>query len=183
MDIGQEISQIRKAYVPSQRIKKRSEYEKKARDIIQKNLSTLSWEKLYSAISLIDSDFWKEEEIDGRFFPLFGKPNRNRISTNDIGQIRNLLYTIFVKEDLRKIDEQISRLNGMGYGSASLLFYIKDKSRYNVFLRVTTKGIRAIYPEEARSLRYSGTTTVSWSLLNSSGCSMCILMTFFGWPK
>ena len=70
MDVEKEIYQIRNDYVSSERIRKRSECEKIARDLLSpESISKLSWNTLDTVISLIDSDFWKEEEIGGRFFP------------------------------------------------------------------------------------------------------------------
>ena len=37
---------------------------------------------LEDIILLLDSDYWFGEEIDGRFFPLFSKPNINNIFKN-----------------------------------------------------------------------------------------------------
>lgn len=167
MDVEKEISQIRNDYVSSERIRKRSEYEKSARGLLSpRDISNLSWDTLDNVISLIDSDFWKREEVGGRFFPLFSKPNRNRIHTNDIEKIKEFLLSIFKDDDLAKIDEKISKLTGIGYGFASLLFYINDKARYNVFLRVTAKGIRAAYPGKAKTLKYGSPFDRNYRLFN-----------------
>lgn len=166
MNIAEQISQIRDSRIPAERIKKRAEYENEAKNLLLSKMPTLSWDSFDSVISLIDSDFWHGEEVNGRFYPLFCIPNRNRIKTNDPRHLKEFLVTIFDKDDIESIDEAISDLNGIFYGAASVFFYIKDSDRYNVFLKVTVRGLKAIYPEEARELAFESPFKKNYSLFN-----------------
>ena len=166
LDIARQISQIRDSIIPSDRVQKRAEYEDKAKNILLSKLTSLSWDSLDSIISLIDSDFWHGEVVDGRFYPLFCTPNRNKIKTNDLKHLKGFLINIFDKEDIKSIDELISDLNGIFYGATSVFFYIKDSARYNVFLKVTVRGLKVIYPQEAKELAYDRPFEKNYSLLN-----------------
>lgn len=166
MNVAQQIQQIRNSHIPTERIEKRAEYEKAAKKMLLSKISTLSWDSFDSAVSLIDTDFWHEEEVDGRFYPLFCTPNRNRIRTNSIGNLRELLVAIFEKEDVENIDKVISKLNGIFYGAVSVFFYIKDSRRYNIFLKVTVKGLKVVYPEEAKELAYETPFGKNYPLFN-----------------
>lgn len=166
MDIANQISRIRDSRISPERIRKRAYYEDKARTILTERRETgLSWKSLDVIISLIDSDFWQGEEFEGRFYPLFGKPNMNRIKNNGIKDLREFLATVEV-EDLAGIDEVISSLNGISYGAASVFFYVKNRNRYNVFLPVTVKGLKAVFPEKAKKLVYGRPFEVNYSLFN-----------------
>ena len=166
MDIPSLISQIRDSRIPPERIKKRAEYENKAIILLSSRIHNLSFDSFDSIISLIDTDFWQGEEVEGRFYPLFCKPNRNRIKTNDINELKKFLTAIIEKENIAKIDDQISSLNGISYGAASLFFYITDSKQYNVFLPVTVKGIKLVCPAEAKELTYGRPFAENYSLFN-----------------
>jgi len=172
LDTAKEISRIRNTRIPFKRISKRDEYERKAKSLLLEKIASLSWDVIDSVISLIDSDFWDREKIEGRFFPLFSKPNRNRIRTNTIRQLRRFLCTIIEDEDIGKIDDVISDLNGISYGAASLFFYIKDNNRFNVFLPATVKGLKTIYSEGAKDLIYARPFEKNYSLFNKLCASL-----------
>ena len=153
MNAAKEISRIKKDYIPSVRVLKRVEYEEQARKFLS-DISDISFDEFYTIISLIDSDYWKNEEVEGRFYPLFSKPNKNKIATNSLAQIRQLLIAAYQDENVSKVDTLVSDLSGMWYGSASLFFYIKNPDQYSVFLPVTVEGIKKIYPSESKNLHY-----------------------------
>lgn len=90
----------------------------------------------------------------GRFYPLFSQPNINKIESNNFERVDELVKTAFWDEDLTSVYLIVSDLRGMGYGSASLLFYLKNPKKYNVFLPVTVRGIKEIYPQESKKLNY-----------------------------
>jgi len=54
----------------------------------------------------------------------------------------------------------------MWYGSASLFFYVKNPDQYSVFLPVTVKGIKNIYPEKSKSLNYRRPFHKNYPLFN-----------------
>ena len=165
MNVAKEISRIKKDYIPSVRVLKRIEYEEQARKFLS-DISDISFDDFDTIISLIDSDYWKDEEVEGRFYPLFSKPNRNKIATNSLGQIRQLLIAAYQDEDISKVDTLVSDLSGMWYGSASLFFYIKNPDQYNVFLPVTVEGIKKIYPTESKNLHYRRPFHKNYPLFN-----------------
>jgi len=165
MNVAKEISRIKKDYIPSVRVLKRVEYEEQARKFFS-DISDISFDDFYAIISLIDSDYWKDEEVEGRFYPLFSKPNKNKIATNSLGQIRQLLKAAYQDEDMSKVDTLVSDLSGMWYGSASLFFYIKNPDRYSVFLPVTVEGIKKIYPTESKNLHYRRPFNKNYPLFN-----------------
>ena len=163
--VAEEISRIKNVYISTERVLKRTKYEEQARMILS-DISDISFDGFNTIISLIDSDYWEDEEVEGRFHPLFSKPNRNKIETNSLGQIRQLLKTAYQDEDINKVDTLVSDLRGMYYGSASLFFYIKNPNQYNVFLPVTVKGIKNIYPTESKNLHYRRPFHKNYPLFN-----------------
>ena len=165
MSIADEISRIRKEYIPSSRVAKRVEYEGQVRKYL-KTISNISFDDFENILSTIDSDYWKGEELEGRFHPLFGKPNRNKIVKNSLDKIRHFLKVTYNDEDVDNVDELMSEIKGMWYGSASLFFYVKDPDHYNVFLQVTVDGIKRIYTAESKNLHYRRPFHKNYSLFN-----------------
>jgi hypothetical protein len=165
LDTRKEISRIRDSYIPTERIKKRAQYEDEAKNLLVAKMPNLTWNLIDSVISTMDSDFWQGEQTDGRFYPLFGKPNRNRIKTNDLKHLEEFL-TAVIRKDISQIDVVISNLNGISYGATSLFFYIMDRDRYNVFIPITVKGLRIVYPEEAKGLVYNRPFEKNYLLFN-----------------
>jgi len=165
VNVAEKIFRIKVKYIPPVRVQMRIEYEEQTRKYLG-NISDISFEDFYTIISLIDSDYWEDEEIVGRFYPLFSKPNRNKIATNSIEQIRQLLKAAYQYEDPSKVDTLVSKLSGMWYGAASLFFYIKNPDQYSVFLPVTVKGIKNIYPTESKNLRYRRPFHKNYPLFN-----------------
>lgn len=165
MSVSEEITRIKENYLPTIRVEMREKYEEEVRAFLS-NIPDISFEDLDTIMSLMDSDYWEDEELEGRFYPLFSKPNRNKIFTNEIEQIRQLLVTTFQNENLENVDNIVSDISGMWYGSASLFFYIRNPSKYNVFLPVTVRGIKKIYPVESKSLRYSRPFDKNYLLFN-----------------
>lgn len=70
MNIAKEVSWIRGDYIPAIRVLKRADFEKQAKKLLI-NIPHISFDDFYAVISLIDSDYWEDEEIEGRFYPLF----------------------------------------------------------------------------------------------------------------
>lgn len=123
MNVAKEISRVKEDYIPSVRVLKRIKYEEQTRKLLS-NISDISFDDFDTIISLIDSDYWEDEEIEWRFYPLFSKPNRNKIATNSLEQIKQLLKAAYQNGDMSEVDTLVSDLSGMWYGSASLFFYI-----------------------------------------------------------
>ena len=71
LNIAKQIEQIRDSRILVERIQKRLEYENKAKRTLLTKLSILTWSSLDSILSIMDSDLWHGEEIEGRFYPLF----------------------------------------------------------------------------------------------------------------
>jgi hypothetical protein len=164
-EIIKEISEIRNGTITNERIKKRKKYEDIAKQYIINELPKLNMEKFEKFLSLLDSDFYNQQEIEGRFFPLFNIPNINRIKKNYVINIEKLIKLI-IDEDFDKIDECLSFLNGISYGFVSLLFYIFDSNKYNIFLNSTFKGINNLYPIDAKNLRYGKPFKNNYILFN-----------------
>jgi len=166
MNVAKEISRVKEDYIPSVRVLKRIKYEEQTRKLLS-NISDISFDDFDTIVSLIDSDYWEDEEIEGRFYPLFSKPNRNKIATNSLEQIKQLLKAAYQNGDMSEVDTLVSDLSGMWYGSASLFFYIKNPDQYSVFLPVTVKGIKNIYPTESKNLHYRRPFHKNYPLFNT----------------
>lgn len=161
------ISKIRSEYAPRERIELRTEYEKKANEKILESIDSLSWESFEEIISLINTDIWVGQISNSRFHPTFSIPNMNLMKSHDISEIKTLFVTAFVNEDASKIDEVVSNIKGINYAAASLLFYIKNSDRYNAFFPVTLRGLKLVYPEKTKELRYSKPFEENYKLFNS----------------
>lgn len=166
MDIATEISRIRDN-ISKEIIQKRAEYEEKAKNAILANMNSLTLDSFDSIMSLMNTDFYDGETHINRFYPLFSTPQRNMIRTNKIEELKAFIVTAFEKEDLARIDEARSHLYGIKYGAASLLLYIKDRDRYNVFIPSTVEGLRVAYPEKAQDILYEEPFDKNYSLFNS----------------
>lgn len=165
MRVAEEITRIKNEYIPSKRVQERIEYEDLARKLLSKD-SLVSFNDFESIIAIIDSDYWEDEQVMGRFYPLFSQPNMNKIRTNSLGKTSELLRATFRDEDVDKVDVIVPDLKGMWYGSASLFFYMKNPNEYSVFLPVTVKGIKKIYPKESKKLYYRRPFAKNYMLFN-----------------
>ena len=165
MNVAKEIARIRKEYIPSKRVLERTKYEDNARELLS-DISTISFDSFAIIINLIDSDYWEDEQVIGRFYPLYSQPNMNKIETNSLERIIKFLQATYQNEDMDKVDEIVPDLKGMWYGSSSLFFYIKNPNQYSVFLPVTVKGIKKIYPKESKNLYYRRPFLKNYKLFN-----------------
>jgi MoxR-like ATPase len=166
LELASEISKIRNN-ISKERIQTRAEYEEKAKNAILANMNTLTIDSLDSIMDLMNTDFYEGKTNTDRFYPLFSVPMRNMIRTNKIDELKAFIVTAFEKEDLSRIDEARFHLHGIKYGAASLLLYIKDRDRYNVFIPSTVKGLRIVYPEKANEILYEEPFDKNYSLFNS----------------
>jgi hypothetical protein len=121
LDIPSQISRIRDSYIPMERIMKRAEYEDKARSEILTNLNLLSQDSFELIFSLMNTDFWGGKIHTDRFGALSSVPMLNMIRKNDIEKLKIWIIAAYEKEDLTRIDELISGLYGISYGSSSPL--------------------------------------------------------------
>lgn len=90
MNVAKEIARIRKEYIPSKRVLERTKYEDNARELLS-DISTISFDSFAIIINLIDSDYWEDEQVIGRFYPLYSQPNMNKIETNSLERIIKFL--------------------------------------------------------------------------------------------
>lgn len=87
MSVSDEITRIKKDYLPNVRVEMREKYEEEARENLS-NMEDITFESLNTIMSIMDSDYWEDEGLEGRFYPLFSIPNRNRILSNNIDPAR-----------------------------------------------------------------------------------------------
>ena len=148
-EISSIVQAIQKDRIPSDRIKKRKEWEDQAIDIISKNVGKLTKGQIEEIIALLDSDLWVGQQINKRFGLLLWGRNRKLIIQNDEKAMNLLFSQIYDKEKLEAVEEITSQLRGVGDGFVSCLLYLKNRDGNNIFLGATREGIRAAFPEEA----------------------------------
>jgi hypothetical protein len=142
------IREIQEENLPKERIEKRKKYEDSAIEIITKHLGKLTKDHVGKVIDFLDSDYWEGKQTIRRFGLLFWGRNRKLIVGNDEKKMNLLFSEVYGKEKLDEVEVLISDLKGVGDGFVSCTLYLKDRSRYNVFVNATAEGIKAAFPEE-----------------------------------
>lgn len=139
------------AHAKGERVRIRKFFEDIVISIIQDNLRNLTEFELEWIMNLIDFDYFKSVTIpkgnpqSRRFGSLFAESNKRKILNNDMDDINECILEIYCRENIDRADEFIRNINGIGEGFVSLLLYLKDRSKYNVMLDQTVKGIEKIF--------------------------------------
>jgi hypothetical protein len=140
------VTQIRQEHLPPERISFRRSSEEKARHLLDENPGRHTVTQLEEIFRLIDSDFWDGEPRQGRFGWVLATPTRNRILGNDIAKLNHFTSEVYHEENVAQVDELIHDLKFVGHALATILLYVRQPDKYNVFLRNVSKTLKSIYP-------------------------------------
>jgi len=168
LSASKDIDEIRRKHISQERIERRRVYEEKAREILVRSIGALSYRHLDGFLDNIDSDFSEGKESKGRFGSLAGTPNRNRLHECDLEKVNELFSAVFNQEAIDKVDQLLEHLRGVGYGLVSLLLYLKNPDKYNVFLNRVTRGILAVYPEKVSVFDYAEPFSENYMAFNDA---------------
>lgn len=137
--------------VPEIRVTKRKEQEQEARDIIVKNLGALTAEQLALFFEKADTDYWEDKSKQGRFGVTFLGNNRKLICENlaEANKWIKDLWTAPLNECIALVDRFMkeSPIKGAKYGFPSLILYLRDPERFNLWITVMREGIEKITGE------------------------------------
>lgn len=150
------IARIRSELLPPERISFRKSTEDRARDLLVKNLGNINVGQLDEAFREIDGDFWDGERRQGRFGWIVAGKNKREILANDLTKLNKFVLEVFGNENLTAVDDLIRDLNFVGYGVASILLYLRNPEKYNVFLRKRSKALKLVFPDARTELDYFG---------------------------
>lgn len=145
MDILMEcIEKIRSIHqsINPQRIEYREKCESNAIKIINENLGNINESQLDDILYNINADLnRKGKVIQNRFGSTFTGQNYNAIKSNSLDKINNLILKIYNDENLNDVDYDLESLNGLSKGFVSALLYLKNRDKYNIFLKRPERGL------------------------------------------
>ncbi len=150
------IAEIRNEFIPPERISFRKSAEGKARRLLEENLGRITVERFDEIFREIDSDFWGGEKRQGRFGWIVAGKNKKEILANDLSKLNKFVLEVFGNENLTAVDDLIRDLSFVSYGLASILLYLRNPEKYNVFLRKRSKALKLVYPDARTELDHFG---------------------------
>lgn len=161
------ITEIIKQAVPEIRVNKRKEQEQEARDIIVKNLGALTAEQLALFFEKADTDYWEDKSKQGRFGVTFLGNNRKLICENlsEANKWIKDLWTAPLNECIALVDRFMKEnpIKGAKYGFPSLILYLRDPERFNLWIQVMRDGIEKVTGES-----FAGDSGMAYEKLNTA---------------
>jgi hypothetical protein len=132
----------------SHRISVRTSAEKEAASIISSHLGTLTSDQLAQVLKLVDKDFDNGKEKLGRFGLTFLGANSAKICSN-IDIANDVIRQLWEKpeaEVFSSIDPFLKSkpLTGAGIGFYSLIPYLRDPQKFNIWIDVMIWAVEAI---------------------------------------
>ena len=132
----------------SHRISVRTSAEKEAASIISSHLGTLTSDQLAQVLKLADKDFDNGKEKLGRFGLTFLGANSAKIYSN-IDIANNVIRQLWEKpeaEVFSSIDQLLKTkpLPGAGIGFYSLIPYLRDPQKFNIWIDVMIWAVEAV---------------------------------------
>lgn len=132
----------------SHRISVRTSAEKEAASIISSHLGTLTSDQLAQVLKLADKDFDNGKEKLGRFGLTFLGANSAKICSNidTANDVIKQLWELPESEVFSTIDKFLKTkpLPGAGIGFYSLIPYLRDPQKFNIWIDVMMWAVEAI---------------------------------------
>lgn len=145
------IQEIIEASVFDARMQSRAANEKVARDLITQNLGSLSASQLAIIFEKIDTDYWEGKEKQGRFGVTFLGNNRKLICEQV--DSANRWIEDFWNAPLDKCIALVDRfmqekpIKGAKFGFPSLILYLRDPQRFNIWIEAMWGGMKVVTGE------------------------------------
>jgi len=142
------VKEIVEKNCPSHRISVRSLAEKEAASIISSHLGTLTSDQLAQVLKLADKDFDNDKEKLGRFGLTFLGANSAKICSNinTANDVIKQLWEVPDADVFTSIDQFLNTkpLSGAGIGFYSLILYLRDPQKFNIWIDVMIWSAEAI---------------------------------------
>ncbi len=152
--------------IRSERIKYREECENDAIRLIKENLGSLDDDQFESLLENINADLNRNgKKVQNRFGNTFTGRNLIFIKKNKIEDINKFIFKVFDGENLNDIESDLEELTGLGKGFVSALLYLKNRDRYNIFLKRPERGLLNCL---MRDQRFKGTLKQKYIEFNNS---------------
>ena len=141
------ISEWRTTYITSDLLRIRRNAEGGARDLLESKLGHFSTEELIRFLRLLNTDWVHESNTEGctRFGLSFIGANRNKIveHLDAFNEWSALLWTALEPAYERSLDRFWRRrsLPGAGTGLPTALLYLRNPTRFNIWVPFTTRGL------------------------------------------
>lgn len=130
-----------------ERLKDKTEREKKVRDLLHTNNGKFNKDILNQIFDLVDLS----KTYTGRWWgQLLIKPNRNRIFSNPTEKLNIWINYLLNGEEPESVriekclEDPNFKLNGAGKGLVTLFLYIKDPDSFNVMMNPTIDGLERL---------------------------------------
>lgn len=130
-----------------ERLKDKTEREKKVRDLLHTNNGKFNKDILNEIFDIVDLS----ETYTGRWWgQLLIKPNRNRIFSNSTEKLNIWINYLLNGEEPESVriekclEDPNFKLNGTGKGLVTLFLYIKDPDSFNVMMNPTIDGLERL---------------------------------------
>lgn len=140
------IVQLLKQYVPAERVQARVDAEQRMRAFIENKLGQFTESDVRNLLAGIDVDWWKGKVKQGRFGMAFATPQANQMVQN-LPAFNLWLERFWKTEDAALngvLDEFWNRVpfGGAGIAFPSMMLYLRDSQRYNIWLPVLVQGLK-----------------------------------------
>ncbi|BBA70622.1 McrB family protein [Geobacter sulfurreducens] len=163
----EKVLEIIKNHVPEIRMQQRKANEQEARQLIVQNLGGMTASQLATFFEKIDTDYWDGKSKQGRFGITFLGNNRKLIceQVDVANKWIQLLWNAKDDECAFLVDKFMKErpLKGAKYGFPSLILYLRDPNRFNIWLDVMWAGMK-VYSGKT----YSGDSGTDYEKLNSA---------------
>ncbi len=138
---------IIKIHCIPERIQYRQESEKTAKDLLNEKDCNFTREEWESFFKLANSDFWNGKKTSGRFGLSFTGNNKEQM-LKDIDKLNKWTKDIWSCDD-KSVAEILNafwkdNVAGAGIGFPTLLLYLKDPNKFNLWLPKMEEGLKKI---------------------------------------
>lgn len=161
------VLEIIKNGVPDIRMQKRQATELEARQLIEQNPDGMTAAQLATFFEKIDTDYWDGKAKQGRFGVTFLGNNRKLIceQVDVANKWIQLLWNAKEKDCVSLVDKFMkeSPIKGAKYGFPSLILYLRDPNRFNIWIAVMWAGMKVFTGDD-----YAGDTGADYDKLNSA---------------
>lgn len=139
------VTDIVAQHATAARITARKSAESEARNLLVANLGNINSDHLAQLFRIIDRDFWDGKSKQGRFGVTFQGSNAKKICSQS--DKANEWIKAFWQVSEEKVYDLIGRfmkekpIKGAGYGFPSLILYLRDPQKFNMWLNVMMWGL------------------------------------------